>query len=61
MGAFLTAALYAVLATSGVWSIAHSIRAGRTRRGLQRLQQYANHPASRPILDDFHKPRKETP
>lgn len=36
-------------------------RAIQTRCGLRRLTQYANHPASRPILDDFHQPRKETP
>ena len=29
------------------------------RRSLRRLEQYANHPASRVVLDDFHQPRKE--
>jgi hypothetical protein len=33
----------------------------QTRRSLRRLEQYANHPASRAVLDDFHQPRKETP
>ena len=42
----------------GLWL---RIRAQHPRRGLRRLQQYANHPGSRPILDDFHQPRKEKP
>jgi hypothetical protein len=54
-------ALAALLTVSGIWSITHSVRCGRTRQGIRRLQQYANHPASRPILDDFHQPRKEAP
>jgi len=33
----------------------------RTRRSLRRLEQYANCPGSRAVLDDFHQPRKETP
>lgn len=49
----------AVLA-AGIWAVVHSIRSG-TRRGIRRLHQYANDRASRPILDDFHKPRKEKP
>lgn len=41
-------------------AIAHRLRVRRTlRRGLARLEQYANHAPSRPILDDFHQPRKE--
>ncbi|NUP18352.1 MAG: hypothetical protein HOZ81_20165 [Streptomyces sp.] len=40
--------------------IARRVAARRDRhRGLRRLEQYANHPGSRPILDDFHTPRKE--
>ena len=43
-------------------AITHRIRARHTvRHGLRRLEQYANHAPSRPILDDFHQPRKETP
>lgn len=57
-----TLVLAAAIATAGIWAVAHSIRSGRrTRRGIRRLQQYANHPGSRPILDHFHQPRKEKP
>lgn len=32
----------------------------QTRRGLQRLQSYANHPGARRLLDDIHRqPREE--
>lgn len=55
--AWLTVA--ALLLTAG---ITHRIRTRRTlRHGLTRLEQYANHAPSRPILDDFHQPRKEKP
>lgn len=37
------------------------VRATRPRRGIRRLQQYVDHPGSRAVLDDFHKPRKEKP
>jgi hypothetical protein len=41
---------------------ARRVTARRDRqRGLRRLEQYANHPSSRPVLDDFHQPRKEQP
>ena len=54
--------LAAVMLASAVWAITHSLRAGRIpRRDLRRLEQYANCPHTRPILDDFHKPRKEKP
>ena len=42
----------------GLWL---RVRAQRPRRGIRRLQQYIDHPRSRPVLDDFHKPRKEKP
>jgi hypothetical protein len=55
--------LLAALAVAGICAITHSICAGRrlSRRDVRRLEQYANDRASRPILDDFHKPRKEKP
>lgn len=31
------------------------------RRGLRRLQQYANPDGNRQLLDDMHQPRKENP
>jgi hypothetical protein len=42
----------------GLWLRA---RAAHPRRGIRRLQQYIDHPGSRAVLDDFHKPRKEKP
>lgn len=53
----------AAMVIAGIWAVVHSIRAGRhlSRRGYRRLHQYANDRASRPILDDFHQPRKEKP
>ena len=35
------------------------VQASRPRRGIRRLQQYANCRTTRPLLDHFHKPRKE--
>lgn len=45
----------------GIGAVIHAVRRHRARRGIRRLQQYANHPGSRAVLDDFHQPRKETP
>lgn len=58
-----TGALIALLcAIGGARQLAGRIRDRQaTRRGIRRLQQYANHPGSRAVLDDFHQPRKETP
>jgi hypothetical protein len=66
MGRLVTSApaliFAAVVFAAGIWAVVHSIRGDyRTRRGIRRLQQYANHPGSRAILDDFHQPRKEKP
>ncbi len=53
-----TAAYWAVSRTAGHL---HNRLAHRreVRRGLRRLQQYANPDGNRQLLDDMHKPRKE--
>lgn len=49
-------------ATTAAWlTIPRITRRASRRRGLRRLEQYANNRASRTILDDFHQPRKEKP
>ena len=50
------------VAAAGVtasWTCSRISRWRYTRRGIRRLQQYAGHPGSRAVLDDFHQPRKE--
>ncbi|MEG8275724.1 hypothetical protein [Streptomyces sp. AHA2] len=47
----------AVVIISAAWAITYSVRGGehRTRSGIRRLENLANHPGARALLDNIRK------